>query len=307
LKIYELKKHNSSKFYFGNLPLALRTKFAAVFSFIVILTFHGCSDFFDHEIKNDTLPLVKISLIDGKEMVLVPAGEFFMGTNKIDDEKMHLKIGAVKPLFVDQHPSRKIFLDSYYIDKYEVTNEEYKRFLDSSGYDELPGHWENETYAKGTGRYPVTHVTWREALTYGLWAQKTLPSEAQWEKAARGADGLLYPWGNDYEKGISNMDIDGARALAEVGKYPDDVSPYKVYDLGGNVMEWTLDWYQAYPGSTYKNPRYGKILKVLRGNAFQKSGHYFLEAYRYSFSRTEADPNDYFENVGFRSLEYPLK
>lgn len=307
MKIYALKKHNSSKFYFGNLPLALGTKFAAVFSFIVILTFYGCSGFFDHEIKNETLPPVKISLIDEKEMVLVPSGEFFMGTNKIDDEKTHLKIGAVKPLFVDQHPSRKIFLDSYYIDKYEVTNEEYKRFLDSSGYDELPGHWENGIYAKGTDRYPVTHVTWREALTYALWAQKTLPSEAQWEKAARGVDGLLYPWGNDYEKGISNMDTDGARALVEVGKYPGDVSPYKVYDLGGNVMEWTLDWYQPYPGSTYKNSRYGKILKVLRGNAFQKAGHYFLEAYRYTFSRTEADPNDYFENVGFRTLEYPKK
>jgi formylglycine-generating enzyme required for sulfatase activity len=307
LKIYELNKHNIYKFYFSDFPSAWGTKFAAVFSFIVTLFFQGCGDFFDYEIKNKTLPPVKISLIDGKEMVLVPAGEFFMGTNKIDDEKIHLKIGAVKPLFVDQHPSRKIFLGSYYIDKYEVTNEEYKRFLDTSGYDELPGHWEKGTYAKGKGRYPVTHVTWREALTYCLWAQKTLPSEAQWEKAARGVDGLVYPWGNDYEKGSSNMDIDGARALTEVGKYPDDVSPYKVYDLGGNVMEWTLDWYQAYPGSTYKNPRYGKILKVLRGNAFQKSGHYFLEAYRYSFSRTEADPNDYFENVGFRSLEYPLK
>ncbi len=236
-------------------------------------------------------------------MVLVPAGEFVMGTNKTDDEKTHLKIGAVKPLFLDQHPTRKIFLDYYYIDKYEVTNEEYKEFLDLSGYDELPGHWKNGTYAEGTGRYPVTHVTWREALTYALWAQKSLPTEAQWEKAARGVDGRIYPWGDDYEKGKSNMDIDGARGLVEVGMYPADISPYKVYDLGGNVMEWTMDWYQAYPGSTYKNPRYGKTLKVLRGNAFQNSGHYFLEAFRYAFSRTEADPNDYFVNVGFRCLK----
>ena len=184
-----------------------------------------------------------------------------------------------------------------------MTNEEYKQFLDLSGYDELPGHWKNGTYAEGKDRYPVTHVTWREALTYALWAQKSLPTEAQWEKAARGVDGRIYPWGDDYEKGKSNMDIDGARGLVEVGMYPADISPYKVYDLGGNVMEWTMDWYQAYPGSTYKNPRYGKTLKVLRGNAFQKAGHYFLEAYRYSFSRTEADPNDYFINVGFRCLK----
>ena len=108
-------------------------------------------------------------------MVLIPAGEFIMGTDKIDHEKTHLKIGAVKPLFLDQHPSRKIHLDSYYIDKYEVTNEEYKKFIDSSGYDELPGHWEDGTYKEGTGRYPVTHVTWREALTYALWAKKRIP------------------------------------------------------------------------------------------------------------------------------------
>ena len=110
-----------------------------------------------------------------------------MRNNKTDDEKTHLKKAAVKPLFLDQHPIRKISLDSYYIDKYEVTNEEYKKFLDLSGYDELPGHWENSTYAGGTDRYPVTHVTWREALTYALWARKTLPTEAQWEKAC-----LLY-------------------------------------------------------------------------------------------------------------------
>jgi len=274
-----------------------------LFASFVTLFISACDNSFDRKTKNSTLATVKISPIDGKKMVLVPAGEFVMGTNKVDEEKMHLKIGAVKPLYLDQQPSRKIFLDPYYIDKYEVTNAEYKRFLDSTGYDELPGHWINATYADGAGHYPVTHVTWREALTYALWAQKTLPTEAQWEKAARGTDGRVYPWGNIYEKGKSNMGIDGARELVAVGTYPDDISPYKVYDLGGNVMEWTMDWYLAYPESTYKTTRYGKTLKVLRGNAFQSSGHYFLEAYRYSFARTEANPNDYFENVGFRCLE----
>jgi len=270
--------------------------------FVDILLLFACSSSFDREAKEPILPTAIISPIDEKEMVLVPAGEFLMGTDEIDDEKTHLKIGAVKPLFLDQHPIRKISLDSYYIDKYEVTNEEYKKFLDLSGYDELPGHWGNSTYADGTDRYPVTHVTWREALTYALWARKTLPTEAQWEKAARGIDGRIFPWGDVYEKGKSNIDIDGARVLTEVGSYPGDVSPYKVYDLAGNVMEWTMDWYLAYPGSSYENPRYGKTLKVLRGNAFQKAGHYFLDAYRYSSSRTEADPNDYFENVGFRCV-----
>jgi len=303
LRICELKNHNFLTSYQGDLSITLLAKFIFLVFYIFTLFLSACGASFDRKSENNILPTVKISKFDGKEMVLIPAGEFIMGTDKIDHEKTHLKIGAVKPLFLDQHPSRKIHLDSYYIDKYEVTNEEYKKFLDSSGYDELPGHWEDGTYKEGTGRYPVTHVTWREALTYALWAKKKIPTEAHWEKAARGTDGRIYPWGDVYEKGKSNMDIDGAKELVEVGMYPEDISPYKVYDLGGNVMEWTMDWYQPYPNSTYKNPRYGKMLKVLRGNAFQKAGHYFLEAYRYSFSRTEADPNDYFENVGFRCFE----
>jgi len=283
--------------------LARGDRLVLIFICIFILFFSACDNHFYNEAKKSSLPTIKYSLIDNKEMVLIPAGEFIMGTDRVDDEKTHLKIGAVKPLFVDQQPSRKIFLESYYIDKYEVTNDEYKKFIDETGYDELPGHWEKGTYVQGRENYPVTHVTWREALTYAIWAQKSLPTEAQWEKAARGVDGRLYPWGDNYVKGKSNMDIDGARDLTKVGTYPEDISPYNVYDLGGNVMEWTMDWYLAYPDSTYKNPRYGKKLKVLRGNAFQQSGHYFLEAFRYSFSRTEADPNDYFENVGFRCVK----
>ena len=262
----------------------------------------ACSSKCDCEEKESGLPSVKTSAVDGKEMVLIPAGEFIMGTDKIDEENTHRKIGAVKPLYLDQHPMRIIDLDAFYIDKYEVTNEEYERFLNLSGYDEVPGHWENGTYADGTEKYPITHVTWREAFTYALWANKKLPTEAQWEKAARGTDGRIFPWGNNYQKGKSNIDIDGVRALAKVGSYSGDSSPYEVYDMAGNVMEWTMDWYLPYPGNTYKNPRFGRLLKVLRGNAFQKAGHYFLDAYRYSFFRTEADPNDYFENVGFRCV-----
>ena len=300
MEIFYLRKHNGPRLLIANVVLNRRISLLCLIFIACIFFLPACSGSCDCEEAGSALPLVKISASDGKEMVLVPAGEFIMGTDKIDKENTHRKIGAVKPLYLDQHPIRKINLKAFYIDKYEVTNEEYKKFLDASGYDELPGHWENGMYAEGKEKYPVTHVTWREALTYALWAQKTLPTEAQWEKAARGTDGLNFPWGDNYEKGKSNIDTDGARALKKVGSYPKDVSPYKVYDLAGNVMEWTMDWYLPYPSNTYKNPRFGEVLKVLRGNAFQKAGHYFLDAYRYSFSRTEADPNDYFENVGFR-------
>ena len=235
-------------------------------------------------------------------MLLVPAGEFTMGTNRSDPENTHLKIGTVKPLYKDQHPERKVYLDAFYIDQYEVTNREYKKFIDATQFPELPGHWEEGRYPEGTGALPVTNVTWNEALTYALWAGKRLPTEAQWEKAARGADGRLFPWGNEYEKGWANVGVDGAKELVAGGSYPKDVSPYKIFDLAGNVMEWTASWYQPYPGNDYQFKKFGKEFKVLRGNGFQRGGHYFLEAYRYAFYRTEARPEEYFENVGFRCV-----
>ena len=243
-----------------------------------------------------------ISPVDGKEMVLVPAGEFVMGTNRSDPEDTHLKIGTVKPLFKDQQPERRIRLEAFYIDKYEVTNREYQEFLKDTGYPELPGHWEDGNFAEGQDDLPVTNVTWTEAFTYALWAGKRLPTEEQWEKAARGTDGRVFPWGEDYQKGWANVGVDGRKALARGGSFPKDVSPYQVYDMAGNVMEWTLSWYKAYPGSDYQFKKFGEEFKVLRGNGFQKGGHYFLDAYRFAFYRTEARPEEYFENVGFRCV-----
>ncbi len=240
--------------------------------------------------------------MDGKKMVLIPEGEFIMGTNKIDKENTHVKIGTVKPLYLDQHPERKINLKAFYMDQYEVTNAEYGRFIEATEFNELPAHWENGVIPNGLENHPVTNITWREALAYSLWAGKILPTEQQWEKAARGLDGRLYPWGNDYKKGIANIGLDSIRKTAAVGSFPKDISPYNVYDLAGNVMEWTLNWYLPYQGNDYKNSKFGKKLKVLRGNGFQKGGHYFLDAYRYAFYRTEVDPDEYFENVGFRCV-----
>lgn len=256
----------------------------------------GCGDL------GGALEPVRISPIDKKEMVLIPAGEFIMGTDKTDLENTQQKIGTVKPLYLDQHPERKVHLAAYYIDRYEVTNAEYKVYMDDTKYPDFPAHWVDGTYPEGQGNHPIANVIWQEALAYALWAGKRLPSEAQWEKAARGPSGLFYPWGNEYAKGKANVGIEGERKAIPVGSKPGDVSPYQVYDLAGNVMEWTLDWYQAYPGNTYKDPRFGTKFKVLRGNGFQKAGHYFLDAYRFTFNRTEVPPDEFFENVGFRCV-----
>ena len=274
------------------------------FAFFIVVTFLSAC-----EIAPDPLSSKGVSEVDGKAMMLVPAGEFIMGTNRTDPENTHLKIGTVKPLYKDQHPEHKVHLDAFYIDQYEVTNREYKRFIDTTQFPDLPGHWEEGTFPEGKGGLPVTNITWREAFTYALWAGKRLPTEAQWEKAARGTDGRLFPWGDEYNKGWTNVGIDGAKALAAGGSYPKDVSPFIIYDMAGNVMEWTSSWYQPYPGNAYQFKKFGKEFKVLRGNGFQKGGHYFLEAYRYAFYRTEAKPDEYFENVGFRCVTpvTPLK
>ena len=268
-----------------------------LFVFLILVVFLSACE----QLSND-LPPKLVSEVDGKTMVLIPAGEFIMGTNRTDPDNTHLKIGTVKPLYKDQRPEHKVDLDAFYIDQYEVTNSEYKQFIDATQYPELPGHWEEGAFPEGEKDLPVTNVTWGEALAYALWAGKRLPTEAQWEKAARGTEGRLFPWGEEYQKGWANVGVDGAKALVPGGSYPKDVSPYQVFDMAGNVMEWTESWYQPYPGSDYQFKKFGREFKVLRGNGFQKGGHYFLEAYRYTFYRTEAKPDEYFENVGFRCV-----
>jgi formylglycine-generating enzyme required for sulfatase activity len=270
----------------------------AVFILLSFLLW-GCGDCNCDQGK-ELLPLTKVSVKDQKEMVLIASGEFIMGTNKVDEEGTHKKIGSVKPLYLDQHPERKLFLGSFYMDRYEVTNEEYSKFLNATQFTDRPAHWVDEKFPEGQGLHPITQVTWWEGWSYCMWAGKQLPNEAQWEKAARGPDGLPYPWGKEFVKGKANLGIDGDRKTAVITAYPEDVSPYGIYGLSGNVMEWTQDWYLPYPGNPKPDSRFGKELKVLRGNGFQKAGHYFLPAYRYAFTRTEANPNVFFENVGFR-------
>ncbi|GJL78435.1 MAG: hypothetical protein NPINA01_14240 [Nitrospinaceae bacterium] len=271
-------------------------KYIITLSICLLIFLPGCGD------SGEELKPAEISPVAEKEMVLIPAGEFIMGTDKTDPENTQQKIGTVKPLYQDQHPERKVHLDAYYIDRYEVTNAEYKVYMDDIKYPDFPAHWVDGTYLEGKGDHPVNNVIWQEALAYCLWAGKRLPSEEQWEKAARGPDGLSFPWGNEYVKGKANVGIEGEKTTVPVGSKPEDVSPYQVYGMAGNVMEWTLDWYEAYPGNTHKDPRFGKKMKVLRGNGFQKAGHYFLDAYRYAFNRTEVPPDEYFENVGFRCV-----
>ncbi len=208
-------------------------------------------------------------------MVYIPPGEFIMGSDSSDIEGLGKEFGLRKGRFYeDESPKRRVFIKGFYIDRYEVTNARYKEFVDRAPH-RPPVTWTNGTYPEGTGDHPVTNVSWFDARAYCEWAGKRLPTEAEWEKAARGPNGNIYPWGDDFDIRKANFSSPGPVA---VGSYPTDRSPYGVYDMAGNVMEWVDDWYEPYPGNTSKNKDFGRKYKVLRGDASGEGGHYMLNS-----------------------------
>ena len=240
-------------------------------------------------------------------MVAIPAGEFIMGTDAVDEANLAAEHGIVKPWFVDEGPAHRVYLPLYYIDQYEVTNAEYAAFLKESG-QAPPPHWKEGTYAPGDDTYPVVMVRWDEAQAYCRAKGGRLPSEAEWEKAARGTNGDIYPWGNTFD--VQKANIGGfSGGLRPVGSYKAGKSPFNVYDMIGNVWEWTADWYQPYPGSTYKSDRFGKPLKVIRGNSWSSLGHYppeiqteLLKYHSTATFRLFAPPDATISDVGFRCM-----
>jgi formylglycine-generating enzyme required for sulfatase activity len=232
-------------------------------------------------------------------MVLIPAGPFIMGSNRVDTQGKSTEFGMAKPLFLDEHPEQKIFLPSYYIDRYEVTNTQYLRFVEGTR-SRLPISWPNGRIPPGRENYPVTDINWYEADRYCHWLSKRLPTEAEWEKAARGPEGLEYPWGNEYDGQKANTGDTGLQDLAPVGSFSSGKSPYGIYDMAGNVWEWTQDWYQPYPGSQYQTDAFGQKYKILRGSSWGGVGHYALPYFYRSAHRFYAVPEQGFADAGIR-------
>jgi formylglycine-generating enzyme required for sulfatase activity len=150
-----------------------------------------------------------------------------------------------------------------------VTNEQYQQFIDSMR-RQPPKHWRNGRYADGEATLPVVNVSWDEAVAYANWAKKRLPTEEEWEYAARGTDGRLYPYGNEWKSQLSSAAPSPTQSgeLRAVGSYPGGMSPFGVYDMAGNVAEWTASDFKLYPGSKLppNDPNAGR--KVVRGGAF---------------------------------------
>lgn len=236
------------------------------------------------------------------DMVYIPAGDFIMGSDKVDEDAMGLRFGST-PYYLNERPRRTVTLEAYFIDKYETTNQQYSEFVAAmQGRVRIPppAYWENGVYAEGEEHFPVHTVHWYAASAYCRWRGKRLPTEAEWEKAARGIDGREFPWGNEYSRNKANNQSNFAGVIA-VGSYEEGKSPYGLYDMTGNVAEWVDDWYKAYPGGeSHKDPKYGERYKVIRGGGWGGMGHYNLPLYYSTTHREKGIPTDAFRDVGFR-------
>ena len=237
---------------------------------------------------------------DGAVMVLVAAGEFMMGAREDDKE-------AAK----DERPAHQVYLDAFYIDQYEVTTSRYATFFQEMKRNP-PEYW-SESVLKRHGNKPVVGVTWEDANAYCVWAGKKLPTEAEWEKAARGTDGRLYPWGQEPpNEQLANFnqgfDFKDYGVLTDVGSFESGKSPYGAYDMAGNAWEWVADWYDETlyqqratgkePVRNPQGPDKGEF-KVLRGGSWSD----FEAGNLRSANRFGNNPSSRFYDLGFRCAQ----
>jgi formylglycine-generating enzyme required for sulfatase activity len=237
--------------------------------------------------------------------VTIEAGRFWMGAQKENSSKPNYDPEA----YGDEGPVHEVSLKAYKIGRYPVTVDEYRRFVENEGYtnprwwqaggfgqNQEPGEWDEQLLHPNR---PVVGVSWFEAAAYCAWAGARLPTEAEWEQAARGTSGRKYPWGNEGPNTERANYADGKVGHpTPVGLYPRGATPEGIEDLAGNVWEWVADWYGAYydesPGPNPEGPESGKE-RVLRGGSWSVYPRYLRAAIRFRF-----DPEDRVGNVGFR-------
>jgi len=193
-------------------------------------------------------------------------------------------------------PQHLVYLDAYFIQKTELTRGAFHLFVLESG--NVVEGW-LESYQQSESSYPVVGVVWKDARAYCEWAGMRLPSEAQWEKAARGDDGRLYPWGNRWDAGLANTRASGHGGVLPVGSYPGNASPYGVLDMSGNALEWVADFFAPdyYERSPERNPAGPEIISDhgLRGGSFDSPPEYATTFFRDSSHSVMPNPR-----VGFR-------
>ena len=205
------------------------------------------------------------SELDSVPMVTIPAGEFLMGHPE--------GVGRA-----DEWPQRSVYLDAFWIDQVEVTNERYLAFVAATGHRNPPNPYGAGPLlsAKGIEQLPVVQTTWYDAKAYCSWAKKRLPTEAEWEKAARGTDGRLFPWGNEpatAKQANFDREWEEEKTLHPVGSLAGGDSPYGVKDMACNAREWVSDWYAAdyykqAPGRNPQGPDKKGVVRSIRGGSW---------------------------------------
>jgi len=233
-----------------------------------------------------------------QDMVFVPAGDFLMGSTVED---------IYRVADVDEFPQRKVWVDDFYIDVHEVTNAQYKVYVDSMKVP-APPKWVNGNYGIGEDGLPVISITREEAEGYAKFVGKRLPTEAEWEKAARGTDARMFPWGDDFDRNHAN----NGDHLVNIMSYPEGVSPYGAYDMAGNAAEWVSGQYAAYPrqptdvlpkGIPDRKEMFKEDRSVYRGGSWNT----FPKFLRCS-NRESAPPGKRWVYVGFRcAMDPPWK
>ena len=238
------------------------------------------------------------------EEIVVPAGPFTMGIDH--------------PKATDEKPSHQIYLSAFSVDRYEVTNARFAAFVAATGYQteaEKSGAEKADSISwrqpHGPGSvadptHPVVYVSWQDAHAYCAWRGGRLPTEAEWEKSARGSDGRLWPWGAKFAAGRANLwgTEDGYEQLAPVGSFPSGASPYGALDMAGNVWEWCADWYDANyyatgPTKDPQGPETGRF-KVLRGGSWINPVPVLRSINRFEVLPVERSPY-----IGFRCARSP--
>ena len=237
--------------------------------------------------------------IDNKEMVFIAGGRFVMGANQGDS---------------NHYPEHHLNVADFYLDRWPVTNAEYKIFIDQTDYpapnyevswcNTKPYNWDPQqrTFPQDKADHPVVLVTWEDAMAYAAWAGKRLPTEAEWERAARGLNGRRYPWGNAFDAGLCNSKEADLGQTSPVGQFsPGGDTPEGLVDMVGNVWEWTNSLFRPYPydADDGRESRQASGFRVLRGASWRNDANMAL-----CISRLDGDFK-FFNNVGFRCAVSP--
>lgn len=266
---------------------------------------------------------------DGAEMVLIPAGSFLMGTTKAEVDAQFQDTGLPedwKKHTLDEEPRHRRTVAAFYLYKYEVTNDQYKKFCDATGH-RTPPHWKGKNYPADKGQHPVVEVSWDDAQSYCRWAGTRLPTEAEWEYAARGAEpaagqaSRVFPWGNTWDRSLANSaSLHAGKEIRSAadwkqwyegdqksrfpltsrgGAFPKSVSPFGIADMAGNAWEWCAEIQAPYPAQKPEDAA-DKKLRARRGGSWANVAMHIRSA-----DRQPAAQDDLNLYTGFRCAKSP--